>query len=72
MKDEEIVRFNNELAGAFKDIVESIEQSQTHQMTTMSTKQTDMFALTNKFRLPSGFENEAVGIWYDAKSAVAQ
>ena len=41
-------------------------------MNTMSTKQTEMFALTNKFRVPSGFKNDAVGIWYDAKSAVAQ
>ena len=27
VRDEEIQRFNNELQGAFKDILESIEQS---------------------------------------------
>ena len=42
------------------------------QMNTMTQKQTELFALTNKHRLHSNFKNEAIGIWYDAKSAVAQ
>lgn len=39
-------------------------------MTNLSHKQTEMFQLTNKYRLPSGFKNESIGVWYDAKSAV--
>ena len=41
-------------------------------MDCLSQKQTELFQLTNRYRLPSTFKNDAVGIWYDAKSAVAQ
>lgn len=41
-------------------------------MDSLSQKQTELFQLTNRYRLPSTFKNDAVGIWYDAKSAVAQ
>ena len=31
-----------------------------------------MFQLATKYRQPSGFKNDAVGVWYDAKSSVTQ
>lgn len=31
-----------------------------------------MFQLTTKYRMPSGFKNDAIGVWYDAKTSVTQ
>ena len=31
-----------------------------------------MFQLATKYRLPSGFKSDAIGVWYDAKSSVTQ
>jgi hypothetical protein len=28
--------------------------------------------LSIKYRLPSGFKNDAIGVWYDAKTEVIQ
>lgn len=37
-RDEEIIRFNQELDGVFKDLLESIDDSQVRQMTLMSDR----------------------------------
>ena len=31
-----------------------------------------MFALSSKHRLSAGFKNDAIGVWYDAKTNVTQ
>jgi len=31
-----------------------------------------MFQLATKHRMPAGFKNDAIGVWYDAKATVAQ
>jgi len=31
-----------------------------------------MFQQATKYRLPSGFKSDAIGVWYDAKSSVTQ
>jgi hypothetical protein len=38
----------------------------------MSQKQNEMFQMATKNKLPSAFRNESLGLWYDAKSTVAQ
>lgn len=70
ISEDEIIRFNMELKGVFKDIVDTVEQNQVQAMNGLSHKQTEMFQLSNKYRMPSGFKNDAIGVWYDAKSTV--
>jgi hypothetical protein len=41
-------------------------------MQSISTRQNEMFQLTTKYRISSSFKNDAVGIWYDAKTGVTQ
>jgi hypothetical protein len=72
LSEEELIRFNSELKGAFKDMLEMVEQNQIQAMNGLSQKQTEMFQLSNKYRMPSGFKNDAIGVWYDAKSSVTQ
>lgn len=43
LTDEELARFNMELKGAFKDIVDIVEQNQVQAMNGLSQKQTEMF-----------------------------
>jgi len=31
-----------------------------------------MFQLATKYRMPSGFKSDAIGVWYDAKTSVTQ
>jgi hypothetical protein len=38
----------------------------------MSQKQNDIFQMATKHKLSSAFRNESLGLWYDAKSSVAQ
>ena len=43
LSEEELARFNNELKGAFKDMLEQVEQSQAQAVNGLSQKQTEMF-----------------------------
>ena len=38
----------------------------------MSQKQNEMFQIASNNKLPSTLRNESLGLWYDAKSTVAQ
>ena len=31
-----------------------------------------MFQLATKYKLASGFKNDAIGVWYDAKASITQ
>ena len=68
LTNEEILRFNNELQGAFKDILNNVEKSSILSVNNLGQRQTEMFQLATKYRLASGFKNDAIGVWYDAKS----
>ena len=70
--NDQLIRLNNEIQGAFEDIIEQVDQSQNNAIQGIGQRQTEMFQLTTKYRLPSGFKNDAVGVWYDAKSEVTQ
>ena len=70
--NDQLIRLNNEIQGAFEDIIELVDQSQNNAIQGIGQRQTEMFQLTTKYRLPSGFKNDAVGVWYDAKSGVTQ
>ena len=43
LSDDELTRFNMELKGVFKDIVDIVEQNQAQAMNGLSQKQTEMF-----------------------------
>ena len=70
--NDELIRFNAELQAAFKDILDIVDQSQVQAVSSLNHKQADMFQLATKHKLPSGFKNEAIGVWYDAKSSITQ
>jgi len=72
LTNEEVARFNMELEGAFKDILEQVDESQVLAVNNLGQRQTEMFQLATKYRLPSGFKSDAIGVWYDAKSSVTQ
>lgn len=38
----------------------------------MGSRQSDLFALATKHRLPTAFKNDAIGVFYDAKANVTQ
>jgi hypothetical protein len=72
MSNDEMIRLNNEIQGAFSDVLDLVDQTQSQSVQCISQRQTEMFQLTTKYRLPSGFKNDAVGVWYDAKTGVTQ
>lgn len=68
----DIQRFNLELEGAFKEILDNVDQSSILMVNQLSNRQTEMFNMTTKHRLGSAFKNDCIGVWYDAKSNVTQ
>lgn len=56
--------------GAFTDILDQVDQSQNVAINCLSQRQTEMFQLAQKYRQPSGFKNDAIGVWYEAKNSV--
>lgn len=63
-------RFNMELEGVMSQIVEQINHSQSQAITDLSQRQTDMFTLASKYRVPQGFNNDSIQVWYDAKANI--
>lgn len=43
MSNEELARFNNELQGAFKDILDNLETNSIHAVNSLGQRQTEMF-----------------------------
>ena len=41
-------------------------------MSNIGEKQSEMLQIASKYRLPSGFKNDSIGVWYDTKTLVTQ
>lgn len=72
LPNQDIHRFNIQLDQTMSHIIDAIDQSQTQAVNDISLRQTDLFALTNKHRVPTAFKNDAIGVFYDAKSNITQ
>ena len=62
----------HELSAAFAEVFEHIDQAQVDSLQVMSDRQNDAFQMATKHKVPSAYRNESLGLWYDAKSNVAQ
>lgn len=71
---EQLQFLNQQLSEALSEIVESVEHTQKRATSYIAGKQNDMYqiATSRTYNFPSQLKNEAIGLWYDAKTKVAQ
>ncbi len=59
-----------QLSEVMGEVLEHLDQTTKKELHCLSNKQNDMYQLANKYNMQTQMKNEALGLWYDAKTKV--
>lgn len=69
---EQLHFLNQQLSEALQEVLDGLDHTQKKAQTYLSGKQNEMYQLatSKSYNLPPQAKNEALGLWYDAKTKV--
>ena len=72
MDEEDLGNVQKFIEETLSKLFASLDKAQVDTLNYMSQKQNEMFQLAQRHKMTTGARNEALGMWYDAKSFVSQ